>query len=345
MTDRRWHSVHVHRYVRQDDFLVECVAPMVAALRERSAIDRFFFLRYWRGGHHLRLRFHLAAERPAPVLAGIEAGLRDHLCRTAGAGIDHLPGFEEAQAAMATLEGAEPAAIEPPDTLLTVEYEPELHKYGGDRGVAIAERFFDRSSAVSFEYLRAVSRQPTKRLAAAFAMMVRGARATGWEAPEMAAFFARFCLLWAPYVFDESLASWHKRFSGSQESLRAHVGHVFADDPPADGYSSAVASAWSAVNAHAGEVLPEITLAGAAATAEERGQVLLVSYLHTHNNRLGLVPEQEAFLGYLAHHALSEYAGTEPLRDLDRTFRAVREQRLASVLGKGNDRVAGADLG
>jgi hypothetical protein len=76
-------------------------------------------------------------------------------------------------------------------------------------------------------------------------------------------------------------------------------------------------------------VLAAVTLAGPDAPPQRRRQVLLSSYLHTHNNRLGLIPQQEALLGYLGHHVLSAQAGIAPDRGLLSRLTRHRAARLA----------------
>lgn len=328
MTAARWHALHVYRYPDQDDFLVHCLAPVVADLRRSGDIDGYFFLRYWQGGHHLRVRL-LAPANAEPVLTAVADRFRAYLAANpTGQSPD---GFEQAQTTMAGLEGADAEELQPPDTIRRVEYHPELDKYGGAAGVAIAERYFERSSDVVLASLPALSRRPA-RLGAAFAMMVRALRAAGHDAAAQAGFFARYCLLWAPYVFEESLTAWPQLLAARRGPLAEHVRRTFAAGLPDDPFSVAVTAAMRAVADDADRILPRVVLAGADRPAEDRRHVLLVSHLHTHNNRLGLIPEQEALLGYLAHHVLSELAGPAPAADLLPAVRSVRERRLGSLL-------------
>src|SRR5690625_1602045 len=130
-------------------------------------------------------------------------------------------------------------------------------------------------------------------------MMLRGMAATGMSAEEMAGFFAHYCGLWSAYAFDVFLDTWPDLLSARRDSMRQHTEKVLTAGEPTDPFGSAVATAWAQVQQARNEVLPEVTLLGPDADEQRRGRVLLVSYLHTHNNRLGLIPEHEAFLGYL----------------------------------------------
>ncbi len=64
--ERDWVSVHVHYQTGLDRLLTEAVDPLIRRLGEEGLHNGWFFLRYWDGGTHLRLRI-----RPSsPALAG-----------------------------------------------------------------------------------------------------------------------------------------------------------------------------------------------------------------------------------------------------------------------------------
>ncbi|MEV4279893.1 thiopeptide-type bacteriocin biosynthesis protein [Actinoplanes xinjiangensis] len=293
----RWYSLHIHRYDEQDRLLLDAVVPLLDRLRP----DGHFFLRYWKGGHHVRLRLR----GPAGLADTAAEALRDHCARhPAGAGFD-VAAFRQAQLTMAALEDEQTDDIQPPDTVRAAEYQPEFDKYGGPAGVAAAERFFQVSSDAVLAELPRLVDHPARRLGTAFATMLRSLTAAGHTPADTARFFADYCLLWSPYVFDAFLATWPRLLSAHAPGLSRHAAALLASAEPGP-VGTAVRSA---LNAADHEVLAAITLAGPGAPPRRRRQVLLTGYLHTHNNRLGLIPQQEALLGYLGHHVLSAQAG------------------------------------
>jgi hypothetical protein len=328
-----WRSVHVHRYARQDEFLVDAVAPVLAPLRARGAVSGFFFLRYWKGGHHLRLRMRVAPTDAEQVLGEVTAELRDHLARSpAGQDFD-VAAFREAQGTMAALEDEQPDEVQPPDTIRAARYLPEHDKYGGPRGTELAEAFFERSSDAVLRALPAVQGRSSRRLGVGFSTMLRGLSGAGLTPAAMADFFADYCMLWSPYVFDEFLVTWPDLLRERGGPLHRHTAAVLAHPGvlALDPVAAAVRTAWAAVTAAEPELLAAVTVAGADAPAPRRRQVLLASYLHTHNNRLGLIPEQEAFLGYLGHHVLSACADRPADADLMAKLSHHRARRLATA--------------
>ncbi|MBN3932627.1 hypothetical protein IQ279_23930 [Streptomyces verrucosisporus] len=326
-----WQSLHIHRYEDQDGFLVNGLAPVLTPLRASGAVEDFFFLRYWQGGHHIRLRLRTSLKTAQDVADALVAHLARH---PAAAGLD-AEEFGPAQATMAVLEAETASEVLPSDSVHHATYTPESEKYGGDLGVAIAERFFAASSDVALATLARLPGGSGKRLGVAFSTMLRGLCAARLTPAEMAGFFAHYCVLWSPYVFDRFLATWPELLRARRESVGRHAATVLdqSDQEPTGLFGRAVGTAWRELAESADTVLPAVTLGGNDAPVARRRQILLVSYLHTHNNRLGLIPEQESFLGWLGHHVISEYAGLPPAADLLDRVRATRRERLGAYAG------------
>jgi thiopeptide-type bacteriocin biosynthesis protein len=316
--DIRWHSLHLHRYDRQDELLVAAVAPLLA----RPVADGHFFLRYWKGGHHIRLRLRTTVA----VRDRVAAELRDHCARDpAGLGFD-VEAFREAQTTMAALENEGTGEVQPPDTVHVAAYEPEYAKYGGPAGVGAAERFFAASTDAVLRELPALVERPARRLGLAFSTMLGALTAIGHPPEETARFFADYCVLWSPYVFDAYLSTWPQVLTTHAPALERHAAALLAAPDPGP-VGTAARTALDDVRRAGPEVLAAVTLAGVEAPPQCRRQALLASYLHTHNNRLGLIPQQEALLGYLGHHVLA----AEPDRTLlDRLIRH-RARSLRSI--------------
>ncbi|MFF3866990.1 lantibiotic dehydratase C-terminal domain-containing protein [Micromonospora sp. NPDC001898] len=331
MSDDVWRSLHVHRFGRQDAFLVEGLAPALARLRAEGAVRRSFFLRYWEGGHHIRVRVRTDPAAADVVVARLaEAATRYLRGNPDDVEFDQDEFMREAQPTMAALEAVSPGRMYPPDTVREATYTPEYDKYGGPGGVAIAEDFFDRSSRLVLAALPRLAAQPDRRLGLGFTMMLRGLCAAGLSPAEVAVFFRDYCLLWSPWVFDEFLETWPTLLADCGGPVTDQARRTLVTLPLADGYSTAVRAAVTAEHADP-TVLPAVALAGADADDARRRRVLLVGYLHTHNNRLGLTPEREAFLGFLGHHVLSGCADVAPDPDLIDRVRAYRAHRLGTL--------------
>lgn len=332
--DLGWRALHVHRYADQDRLLTEGVAPVLGPLRESGVVAGWFFLRYWQGGHHVRLRLRVKEAEADEVAEEVAGKLRAHLTENpATQEFDATEFFREAQPTMAALEGTAAEKIHPPDTIRRVAYDPEFDKYGGPEGVRIAEDYFGASSDIVLDALGRTGGRSNKRLGMGYGMMLRGLCASDLALAEMAAFFGHYCVIWSPYVFDSFLDAWPDLLREHRAPLHEHTAAVLANRAAlnSDPMHAAVGAAWRRVRTAGPTVLDRVLLAGADATPARRAQVLLVSYLHTHNNRFGLVPELEAFLGYLGHHVLGECVGVAADTYLDERVRVHRTQRIGTA--------------
>src|SRR4051812_49016528 len=53
---RAWISAHLYYYEPLDNLLDHLVSPLLDQMRDSGLIRRHFYIRYWRGGPHIRLR-------------------------------------------------------------------------------------------------------------------------------------------------------------------------------------------------------------------------------------------------------------------------------------------------
>src|SRR5262249_37822695 len=141
-----WCSLHVYFHSDQDSLLVGCVDPLSRELKSRGLISLLFYLRYWRGGPHVRLRFlangDCCRETALKIACDrISESLRLH---PSSATIDrHTYRDIERQSARFENGTTDEGDLHANNSWTIEKYEPELTKYGGSRGIAIAEQAFD----------------------------------------------------------------------------------------------------------------------------------------------------------------------------------------------------------
>ncbi|MBB6237875.1 thiopeptide-type bacteriocin biosynthesis protein [Pedobacter sp. AK013] len=103
--EKKWFSLYIFYHENADRLLKELIYPFI-----RQWHRPWFFIRYWEGGNHIRLRLKAAEdEHPAIVkaLSSDNAGVK---------------------------------------TLQTARYEPEIDRYGNYESIAWAEQYFECSS-------------------------------------------------------------------------------------------------------------------------------------------------------------------------------------------------------
>lgn len=306
-----WHSFHVF-HEAPDELVAGCVRPLVRSLKERGLVERFFFLRYWERGFHLRLRFLVGVDREAvPVRAEISESLGAYLTRRPSTRSTDAATYLSLQTTLAGLEGRSdpPPRLAPINSIVLERYEPELAKYGGPHGMEIAERLFDHSSSAVMDLLPALEGHENKRFGVALTMMLLGLRAFGVPRPLMAGFFDRYRRIWRGYLQNAAGSAAEMSPTGGQaalEALRLRVRSILEGDQrgPFRAWAEAVEDAASSIAARAEAVLPQVLAAREAGTPEAKKAFLLTQYLHVHNNRLGLTPIDECHLALLASSAL-----------------------------------------
>ncbi|GAA1578032.1 MULTISPECIES: lantibiotic dehydratase C-terminal domain-containing protein [Streptomyces] len=255
------------------DAAVRTLVPWLAAQAERLGSEEWFFLRYWDAtGHHLRLRLRAGAAAVDALdgaaraeLAGLLETLEERPEDTAGL----LPG---------TLPEGSPAR-----GVVPAVYAPELAKYGGREGVAVAERIFRLDSAFCADLDLAGLPRRHERAAHAVAF-ARALTARVLPAQERDVFWVRHRTRWG----------WQLRLAAAGEPLRPLLAGLAAGvreqgAPPPE--------VRERIEAHADEV------AGLLLRAPGPLPHQLLHHLHMVMNRLGFPPGEEAALGMLAGQA------------------------------------------
>ena len=296
MTGHVWIGQHVYHYGPSDELVVRCLGPVTERLRAAGAVDRGFFLRYWLGGPHVRWRLRTTPADAPSVADAMLAAAQDYL--------EHQPSTLEldadayltAQRALAEREdGVETAGLTPDNTVVQIPYEPEFAKYGGPPGIEFAEELFDESSSIAVRALADILEKPGRRLGLAYAMTMAGLVGTGRSPEEIRAFLTRYCDFWSAYLPGNVDFGWDAGLDRMRPALRGPTARLL------DGTGSELTQRWAlAVGAthRKAEQLPDV----------QPGQLLL-NYLHTHNNRLGVLPAQEAYIAFLGQHLVGELAG------------------------------------
>jgi len=292
-----WQALHVYAFSGQD-------ALVTGALRDWLRLDdaeppRSFFIRYWHGGPHLRLRFETADDLSA-VRARITADLAAHQAEHP---FDERA-FLAAQEAYATLEGVEAGPDIVPDlSVVDAAYEPEYGKYGGRRGVEIAEEVFVASTRVVLaDRGRDPGGEPAGReLATLFTALY----ASGMGEEEMLRFLQYYSGLWSGYVALPEWMKWESRIEDTRPEVFDRIGEILHGSGPGESlahWAETVDRSLTAVRAELSTVGAEIEKMDP--LTDSPIHHLLGHYLHTHFNRVGVSADEESFLGHLGYAAL-----------------------------------------
>ncbi len=169
MTAPVWVSAHVFRHDDLDDLLLSQVAPLISELVADGLVLGFFYLRYWDGGPHLRLRMRTPAAHTGELSERVTDRLGAHLRANPSRHPMDPADYERSAADFADLEGMSTYEhrLLPPDTIHFIPYPPEHVSFGHGPSLAAVERHFGESTTVALDTLRT---PPSQRLSAAMTM-------------------------------------------------------------------------------------------------------------------------------------------------------------------------------
>lgn len=322
VTDKEWLSAYVYCSPYGDELLLTEVSPFVEAVLSEGLAEKFFFVRYWERGPHLRLRFQgdedVLERRVKPELESI--------CR------DFFKKRPSPEPPPEPTSGTQ--EWYPTGTIRYVDYEPEVERYGGPTGILIAERQFHASTRTVFSAFKAYPDWNYDRaLGAAIHLHLALAYASGMTFSETAEFFSYVFRCWfsSAYLFglnsppedlkqyqDETLSAFENSFVEQEDDLipfHQTLWQAFEEQEDFEqdwlndwmGEMSEIGSELIAAQ-HRNELIFSQPPPDSAVVAQERRLLwpILESYVHMTNNRLGVMNQDESYLGYLIVRSLQK---------------------------------------
>jgi thiopeptide-type bacteriocin biosynthesis protein len=303
-TERLYLSLHAHVSGHENAFLRQVFSPALAALEPAPATC--FFLRYWQGGPHLRLRVRATPTQQALLRERIEERFASW---RPSVGKFTMPDAAEHAAVarrFAALEGVpqDDALVDSP-TLLVADYQPELTKYGGAPGLDIAEQVWHASTTAVLAANGADLLQGGQRARVGLQMALQAARAFGLSLAQANRFFAGCAQVWQAYCPGPASPGLEQRLAAQAAALQPLAAAMWQAPIGQDVWSMALQVASRRI----AEQAPAIAAAMAGSVqppSAARTQLYLLSqYAHTNNNRLGINPAEEWLQARLAQATLA----------------------------------------
>jgi hypothetical protein len=171
----KWISAHIFQNEGLERLLVSGTGPLVSELTAAGVIDGAFFLRYWDGGPHIRLRIHPANSNAdvANIKRSVRDRIGDYLRLHSAPDTISAATYRRYARKLATREGENSyhRVPCPNNSMMFVPYRPEHDRYGRGVTIAAVERHFVRSSDIALGILtNGVSE--TERITAAAAFLL-----------------------------------------------------------------------------------------------------------------------------------------------------------------------------
>lgn len=330
-----WLSLHVFYAANANPVLVHCVRPLVRRLQEQGLLRSWFFIRYWLEGPHIRLRLLPAdAASAAAVAATAEQAVADFLRRrpalyeedrnSSGDLYKNMFLAEYSQERWDELYGADgQMPFRPNNSVAYIPYERELDRYGGPAGMELAEWHFERSSELVLTVLETANVHVRQVLLGQAAQLTAGlCFAFLGEEEAVARFLVRYRTMWET-SYQEPSDGQHERFDRSyermSERLVARLRHM-RDSAAGRGEAAPtpLERSWLDHCAQLRQKVLDLSDAGrlvfrdgSVPAAQDALAIVLSSYVHMTNNRLGVSILDEIYLSYVMNRALRDLAPQE----------------------------------
>lgn len=172
MPDNAWISAHAFYHGDMDRLLLDVAAPVIDELAGAGLASQHFFLRYWAGGPHLRLRVLPVGGSADEVRRVVAERFGKYFAAHPSAERMTPAGYAETARWLSAAEQAPyPETMYPNNSLVFFPYEREHGKYGRGATIEAVERHFAESSRIVLDFL---AEGPTAdhRSTAAAAMML-----------------------------------------------------------------------------------------------------------------------------------------------------------------------------
>jgi thiopeptide-type bacteriocin biosynthesis protein len=166
-----WISAHAFYRDDLDRLVVDAVVPLVEKLTTDGVIGSWFFLRYWEGGTHIRLRVLPAEEEKRSGAVGLisESFSEYFRQRPAASSMTEAAYAEFARKAMRR-DPEYSTTLFPNNSVSFIPYRREYHAYGTGPAMAAVERHFAESSRIAIRALTSGA-LPDRRIIAGAAMI------------------------------------------------------------------------------------------------------------------------------------------------------------------------------
>lgn len=324
-----WLSAHIYYFDQQDILLIEGIKPLIAEMRRQRCLQRYFFVRYFEGGPHVRLRLRGEARILQEVVKPLlESRLHTFLGRHPSRGV--LANAAKRELAKLPERLRDPVSPQQDNLLRYEAYVPETARYGGLRGVEIAEKHFELSSDLALQVVETTRGKASKRLGLALNLMLASALQVGIRGDLLRLFLKLYvertlALSGSRSPHREQLAQFGRKFEKHKRRMLDSVTALMERLSSGQIRRSPFYGVWlkglaaTALELEEAEGSGLLDLPGPrqlpfqAPESLSKFVRLLPSYLHMTNNRLGITPLNEAYLSYLGWRCLTAEGVQQPL--------------------------------
>jgi thiopeptide-type bacteriocin biosynthesis protein len=284
-----WISAHIFYSGDHDLLLAELVAPIISHNRHLLAEPSpYFFIRYWEGGEHTRLRLY----------SGSRALLEKEL-------IDQAADFFKRYPAHCSEKEAQNRTVYPDNSVQFISYIPETERYGNSRSLPWAEQYFAASSTLILQWITG-GKNKSARFIRAIKLHLILIQACGFNDQQINELCTGFINDWLTRLCDPLndmeaekqlwLQQFERSFEPQKEQLTAAVANFLDEiihEQLPDGLQQ-----FNELNR---QIMRQYQNEGFSI-----GKIMdiIKSLMHMNHNRLGINNQEESYLMYCTHQCL-----------------------------------------
>lgn len=284
MNTSQWISVYLYYEPPFESFLLKAVKPCIKEAMQKHLAESYFFIRYFEKGSHIRLRFKTEQKLVRKTETYIKGYFTDYFADN--------PSHREKE---------DPVWF-PNNSVQFIPYIPEVERYGGSVGVKIAEEQFKASSKAVLSILKE-ELSYEEILGQALELHISMVHALGMTSEQAKRFFSQIVNAYTHLI----------EKSGGMEELEKTL--AYQDKQIFDyikKWWKKSQSAWYKDMQNIGKKLFAAQKKGklispSSGTKQNSGEdlwIILESYVHMTNNRLGVARVDEPWLAYLLQKSL-----------------------------------------
>ncbi|HIP72805.1 MAG TPA: hypothetical protein EYH05_15605 [Anaerolineae bacterium] len=316
--NKSWLSVYFYRTGSWKSFLVEGIKPFVESVLYEGIAEQFFFIRYGERGPHIRLRLKGESGtieqtlKPRLKTYFLDYFVTNPTHRVEPSSVNDLPKKQ---------------MWFPNDSIQFIKYKPEVTRYGGPKGLLISEKQFEASSRAvlsilaehdTWDYQRALGSAIQLHLVFSFAL--------GLDLEEAKQFFT-YIYAFKPMLLSNE-AQKHKedvtkifeeKFNQQKDVLVPYHQNMWLALETNSTFEQTWLNEWNETMNNIGAewkqaqeqrqlIYPDFHIyddghVGSINTNYKMWSIW-ASNIHMTNNRLGILNQDEAYLGYLIKRSL-----------------------------------------
>ena len=326
MSESGWHSIHIFYAGSMDKLLLEGFFPILSSLEDLAESPDFFFIRYWNGGPHIRVRFRSGDEVKRNINEIIEK-LHAWLVNNP-AGRLNIADYQHVQSRMESIRKKLPVELrilmEPTETLAAGdsiehhEYSFDVFRYGDVSLRDFIEKHFCWSSLYAKSLLVKTASCPEIRVTLSLYIAAATFGATGYGVAEGARFF-REISHWSSDLIQVKHDNAVNELGDSdtydlESGVTSSLGQQIMEGLPAKSHSPWINAVLILWQEECQRILHDAHLIDASSLKQEPVH-LLMDFLHMLNNRLNISIGEEAYIYHLIAEQLERLV---PLTNMEK---------------------------